>query len=190
MPVTESFLAIIDTETTGLSVDDQIIELACILTDFKLAEVGRFHARFKPTRPVHPEAAAKNGYDPAVWDREAVPFLRFVEWCKPPRIPFGHVAVPVGHNVGFDQPKIELAYKATGASFCPISRRGIDTMSIALVLRLAGVLRCENVRLETIARAMDLPLPTHRAMADAETVRAVLARAVDLLGPRVLSPAT
>ena len=189
MALTESFLAFIDTETTGLSPADEIIELACILTDLKLQEVGRWHGKFKPGRAVHPEAAAINGYDVATWEREAVPFGQFIAWCKPPRIPFGHAAVPVGHNVIFDQPRIEAAFKATGA-FCPISRRGIDTMSLALTLRLAGVLQCENVKLPTVAAALGVCKPTHRAMDDAETVRAIVGRTVERLGPQVLAART
>src|SRR4030095_10281443 len=114
MVLTESCLASTDPETTGLSPADEIIELACILTDLELKEVGRWQGKFKPGRPVHPGAAALTGYAAATWEREAVPFRSFIEWSKPPRIPFGHAAVPVGHNVIFDQPRIEAAFKATG----------------------------------------------------------------------------
>jgi DNA polymerase III epsilon subunit-like protein len=186
MALTESLLAFIDTETTGLTAADEVIELACILTDMNLQEVGRWQGKFKPACPVHPQAAAINGYDADTWEQQAVPFGHFIAWCKPPRIPLGHAAVPVGHNVIFDQPRIEAAFKAQGA-FCPISRRGIDSMSIALTLRLAGVLRCENVKLPTVAEALGVCRPTHRAMDDAETVRAILGRAVQLLGPQALA---
>lgn len=47
-------LAFTDLETTGLDPDaEEILEVACIVTDDKLVETARFHALVTPDRPFH-----------------------------------------------------------------------------------------------------------------------------------------
>ena len=66
MALTEASCAFIDTETTtGLSPADEIIELACILTDLELKEIGRWQGKFKPGRA----GAPRGGCDPAATTR-------------------------------------------------------------------------------------------------------------------------
>jgi DNA polymerase III epsilon subunit-like protein len=127
--------------------------------------------KLKHARPVHPDAAAKNGYDPAVWAREAVGFEDFVRWTAR-HIPFGSVAVPVGHNVAFDMPRIQRAFKARGA-FCPFAFRAIDTLTLANIYRLTGMLPLADSRLETVARAIGHRHTAHRALGDAEACMAL-----------------
>ena len=74
-------LVVLDTETGGLDPSDRcIIELAARLVrldpENKAVRVPRaklFHVYVEPDRPVHPTAAAVNGYDEAYWAANAMP---------------------------------------------------------------------------------------------------------------------
>ncbi len=66
-------LAFLDLETTGLSIErDDILELACIVTDDAFAEVARYHAVIKATREFHtlPEVVRDMHTQSGLW-REA-----------------------------------------------------------------------------------------------------------------------
>ncbi len=58
-----------DTETTGLDrQSDEVIELAALRIDWPSWRVdGAYYQRFRPTRAVHPDAAAVNGYTSEAW---------------------------------------------------------------------------------------------------------------------------
>ncbi len=114
-----------------------------------------------------PEAAAKNGYDPKVWSQEAVPFYKYQAWMER-HIKFGQVAVPVGHRVEFDRNILNERYFRPTGAFFKWSYRMIDTTGLAMTLKAAGVIKCESVRLEEVAKALDFKPEGefHRAMAD------------------------
>lgn len=183
MPVTESYFAFLDTETGGVVPGkDPVIEIATILTDLKRVEIARFDAKIKLRvgDTVQPAAAAINGYDPAVWAKEAVPFHQYVQFLKR-NIPYGSVAIPVGHRVPFDREMIDVGYYKPMQLFNPLGYRMADTLSMAMALRCAGVIEVENLQLATVAKALGIPTPaSHRAMGDCETAKAVFERCVDL----------
>ncbi len=179
MPVTDDYLAFLDTETGGLTPGKScVIEVATILTDHQLVEVGRYEAKIKlrPGDVVGTEAAKINGYDPAVWEEEGVPFSDYQEWLER-KIPRGSVAIPVGHNVGFDRDMIDLGYYKPYGKFCQLSYNKVATVGIAMALKVAGVIDVPNVKLSTVSAALGIEHSrAHSAMADLLVAKAIFER--------------
>lgn len=179
MPVTEDYLAFLDTETGGLTPGKScVIEVATVLTDLRLVEVGRFEAKIKLRHGdvVGEEAAKINGYDAELWEEEGVPFSEYQDWLER-KIPRGSVAIPVGHNVGFDRDMIDLGYYKPSRRFCPLSYHKVDTVGIAMALKIAGVIDVPNVKLTTVSAALGIEHgKAHSAMADLLVSKAIFER--------------
>lgn len=175
MPVQESFLIFEDLETTGLQPGrDEAVEIASLLTDWKMTEVARFHKKvqFNPAL-MSPEAAAVNHYDPQVWSREAVPFYEYQHWLAK-HIPFGHVAIPVGHNARFDRDILDQRYFKPAGTFFKWAFRCVDTVQLGTLLRVAGVIEVENLKLGTLAGALKVDTgKAHTAWDDMMAVKGI-----------------
>src|SRR5579859_934718 len=74
IPLNDHNLFFFDCETGGLTWNDHdMVEVACIVTDPSGRNVlSKYHARVLPKLPVHPDAAAINGYNVEKWASEAV----------------------------------------------------------------------------------------------------------------------
>lgn len=182
MPIKENYLLFLDTETGGLVPGKSpVIEVAAILARMDGSEIARYASKIllEEGQAVDYEAAAVNGYNKDLWLKEGRPFHQFREWLKT-KIPFGSVAIAVGHNVRFDRDMIDLGYYKPARLFCPISYRTIDTQAIAMILRFSGKVQVEDVKLGTIARALGLEKSFHAALADCEAARDIylLAQAI------------
>jgi len=184
MAPTEKFLAFLDTETGGLIPGKSpVLEIATILTDLEGNDIGTFESKIllRPGDVVDPAAAKINGYDASVWQKEAKPFAEYMAWLHG-LIPFGSVAIPVGHNVGFDRDMIDLGYYKPAQRFCPLSYHKIDTVALAAAMRLAGLIQCENLKLATVAAALKIEMgAAHRAASDCVAARKVFLRAVQCM---------
>lgn len=182
MPLVEDLLAFVDTETSGLVPGvARVIEVATILATLGGTELARFDARIQvPDEHAVPlEVAGINGFDRDEWRRTAVPFAEYEAFLKR-WVQRGHVAVPVGHNVGFDRRMIHESHY--GARFCPLSYHLIDTVSLAGVLRQAGVISTPNLKLGTVCDALGVVrVKDHRAMSDCLAAREIYLRCADLL---------
>jgi len=179
----EDVLAFLDVETTGLVPGrDEVCEIATIITDLSLKEIDRIVMKVKLTHPerMSPEAAAKNGYDPVVWAKEARPFVEWKMWLRK-HTPRPRVAIPVGHNVGFDRDIIYEYYYKPGKEFLPLSYHKFDTVGIPLMLKVAGLLDVPNFRLETVKEAIGIKSVGHRAMADCEAAKALFEKMLFML---------
>lgn len=181
--IQESFILFEDTETTGkVPGKDEPSEIASILTDLKNREIARYHKKIRLQDPMlmTAEAAAINGYDPAVWAKEAVPFFDYDHWLQK-HIPFGHVAIPIGHNPKFDRDIIDLKHYKPYGKFFKWALRCVDTAAFALALRLRGILKVPDVKLATVSRALGFPAQTHRAMDDCEASKKIFELVCDAL---------
>lgn len=184
MPVTDDYLAFLDTETGGLVPGkDCVIEIATILTDLRLVEVGRIEMKVKLRAHdlVGTEAARVNGYTPEGW-KDAPPFGEWQSWMEK-KIPRGSVAIPVGHNVGFDRDMIDLGYYKPFNRFLPLSYHKIDTVGLAMALKVAGVIDVPNVKLTTLSAALGIEHSrAHNAMADLLVSKAIFERTSAFFG--------
>lgn len=63
-----------------------------------------------------------------------------------------------------------------------MSYHKIDTVGLAAVMRTAGLIQCENLKLATVLKALKIEAQaTHRAMADCEAAREIFMVAVRLM---------
>jgi DNA polymerase III epsilon subunit-like protein len=161
-----------DTETTGLDpYDDEIIQIAAIKVMHHPEDPAKvvrldnctMELKIKPTKPVPPEVAKLNGYDPEVWEKEAVSleeamekYEKFVMWTN-----FG------GQNPAFDKAFIMQAFKKCGIDWPRMQGyRLIATEMLAWPLLLTG--KIPNVKQETLVNYFKLGKQTHDALDDVE----------------------
>ncbi len=183
MALMEDYLGFLDTETGGLVPGKfPVIEVACIITDMKLKEVARFEKKIRLRKGdvVGPKAAAMNGYTPEVWAKEAVPMQTFMDFLSY-RIPRGHVAVPIGHNIQFDIDMLREGYFSPIHQFFPFSFRKVDTIAIAMAMKVSGMIDVPNVKLTTVSEALGIEhSKAHTAMADVEVCKEMFQRTVSV----------
>lgn len=121
----------VDVETTGLFPEsDSVIQVAGIRTDHTGATVkGTFCVKVKPTTPMHPAAAAVNGYTPEAWEGALSP-----QEAAGKLATFAKGAEFAAHCVWFDHGFCEKLLKDNGVKV-PWGRRLIDTQTLAHLLR-------------------------------------------------------
>lgn len=183
MQLIEDMVAFVDTETGGVTPGKSpVIEVATIVTDLKFKEVARVGMKvaLRPGDVVEPGAAAVNGYTPEAW-ADARSFGEYVAFLKRV-IPYGHSALPVGHNVQFDLDMLREGYFKPQGLFFPFSYRAVDTLVLARTLSLAGVINLPNHKLSTVTAAMGIRHEhAHGALSDCEASRDVFLKVVDML---------
>lgn len=124
-------IAFVDVETTGLdSNKDSVIQVAVVRTDSTGEKVKMtLCIKVKPTTPVHPAAAAVNGYTPEAWADAVSPAEaaeQLAAACQGTEF--------AAHCVWFDQGFCEKLLKTHGHKI-PWGRRLIDTQTLAHLLR-------------------------------------------------------
>ena len=160
------------TETTGLDpYNDEIIQIAAIKVlhdpedSSRVVRLGgaTMEMKIKPTKEVPPEVAKINGYDPEVWEKEAVSleeamrkYADFVTWTN-----FG------GQNPAFDKAFIQQAFTKCGIKWPRMQGyRLIAVEMLAWPLLLTG--KIQNVKQETLVKHLGLGMQTHDALDDVE----------------------
>ena len=178
--------AFIDCEFGGLDPElHDITEIAVILTDYRLAELGtrEWKVRARPER-ITPEAAEIQGYDPALWAAEALP-LRQVLGELAAMLPKDKVVVPAGQNVRMDVQFIERAYRSCALEY-PFDYHVIDlaTLFYAWSLVVGEPVQALSLRqAATTAGLVEGSVP-HRALADARLTLETFRHYVGRLAPR------
>jgi oligoribonuclease (3'-5' exoribonuclease) len=161
--------AFMDCEFGGLDLErHDITEIAVIVTDYRLAELGsaEWKVRARPER-VSKEAAELQGYDAATWEREAVPLRRALTELKA-LLPAGKTVVPSGQNVRMDVAFLERGYQSCEIPW-PFDYHVIDLATLYYSWSLVAGEVVPALSLRQAANAAELvkgPVP-HRAMADA-----------------------
>lgn len=185
-------IVFLDTETGGLdSTKDQIIQVACIATDFdSLESIEEFEVKIQLIEGRYSqEALFVNSYNPEVWAKEAKTsaaarqlfnsFLRkhaTLEMLSKRGSKY-HVAEIAGQNVGFDVDFLRAWFKETDDFFPAAFGDGgrFDTMHLARALNFARGYNFENYKLETLARTLGVSTEaqTHDALDDVRLTIAV-----------------
>lgn len=165
----ETTLVFVDTETTGLVHRfNHIIQLAYIKLiesptplDLKELKTVEMKLRLPEGVTVPPDVAKLNGYDPAVWAREAIPreeaidqFLQDLTWSS-----FG------GQNPQFDYRFIDeelFRQKKSWPKMANYSLYSVDAM--ARPLQKKGLI--QNVKQETLCAFFNIGAQTHDALDD------------------------
>jgi len=162
-----------DLETTGLSSYSRILEIGAVR--FRGGgEVEIFATLVKTSQPIQPGAHAVHGIDEGMLDdapppREAV--AAFLEFCG--------TSVLVAHNARFDVAMLSLELTILGM---PVP---VNPVLDSLALSRKAFRQLANHRLETVARHLDIPtVGMHRALPDAQAVRAILETALRDGSPR------
>jgi DNA polymerase III epsilon subunit-like protein len=165
--INECNLFFFDCETGGLDPNiASMIEVACVVTDPTGENViHEYCAKVKPLKPVHPTAAAINGYTPEVWEKEAVDSVTAMAKL----MAYARGAVFIAHNVAFDwaffeQEMKRLAYRWQG------DYHKVDT--VALAWPFYSSMRVPNVKLVTLREFFGIETgDAHRALADVHACR-------------------
>lgn len=155
-------LVFLDLETTGLDpgAGHRVCEVA-LLREYAGVEIGRLVSLVAPGRPLDPGAAAVNGLDEARL-ASAPPFAR----VAPAITALVDEAVLVGHHLHFDLAFLTAELTLLGQP--ALANPGLDTLSLARRL-----VRRPSYSLSALAANLGLPAPSHRAMADVLTTRAL-----------------
>jgi DNA polymerase III epsilon subunit-like protein len=185
---TEFVFAFLDCEFGGLDPElHDITEVAVIVTDYRLAELGarEWKVRARPER-ITPEAAEIQGYDAAVWQAEALP-VRQVLTEIAELLPRGKnvKVVPAGQNVRMDVLFLERAFRACEIPW-PFDYHVIDLATLYFAWSLVAGETVQALSLRQAATAAGLvqgPVP-HRALADARLTLETFRHYVGRLAPR------
>jgi DNA polymerase III subunit epsilon len=158
-----------DCETGGLSsAEADMIEVAVVLTDPTGQNVlQEFCAKVFPKKPVHPKAAAVNGYTQEKWAAEGVdldgPMVKMLSMSKD--------AIFVSHNTPFDWGFFSSAMAERQQRWGGDYHK-IDTIALATPLWKAG--RIENLKLATLVSYFGMHQDAaHTALSDARDCRKV-----------------
>ncbi len=166
-------LAVIDTETTGLSPEtgDRVIEVAVIL--FENGEVTeRWSSLCNPGAPLHPDVIRITG----ITDADLVGQPRFADIVGD----LHHRLIGrllVAYNAGFDR-NFLVHELARAGSALPQGARWLDPMVFAKEMQKGQ----GNMKLGTVAKRLGVSLEeAHRAAADAECAGRVLLKLAEQL---------
>ena len=181
----EFAFAFMDCEFGGLDPElHDITEIAVILTDYRLAELGskEWKIRARPER-ISREAAEISGYDAAAW--AGAPPIRQVLDELTALLPRDKTVVPAGQNVRMDVIFVERAFKSCGLGY-PFDYHVIDlaTLFYSWSLVMGEPVAALSLRQAALtAGLIDGSVP-HRAMADARLTLDTFRYYVGRLAPR------
>lgn len=182
-----TLLVFVDLETGGFDRDDEILQIAYIVTD----PTGRktLARAVEKIKPEHPErikaaAAAINGYNAQDW-ADAPPLRdvmeRMVNTVSGLLGPFDSAQM-VAHNSPFDIPRIEAAVAASGLRMPRGGHHSLDTASIAWPLIKQGKFAGQGLETLCITLGIKRDRP-HDAMSDTEDCRRVYVACMEVLTP-------
>ena len=154
-------ILIVDTETTGLTAEDEIVEFAGLLLwkdGWRLREVAKYHGLREPECSMHPAAMAAHGLSEYELSDQRLDLAKM-------RSLFERCDVVVAHNAHFDRRFIE--------PILPVSRKRTWLCSCHGINWKAHGMK--NKRLQTLVEHHGIdPGRAHRAMADVVALKRLL----------------
>ena len=166
--MTDFAFAFMDCEFGGLDPElHDITEVAVIVTDYRLAELGQAEWKVAArAERISDEAAAISGYDPKAW--KDAPHVRQVLTELAAMLPAGKTVVPAGQNVRMDVSFLERAYRNCGIDY-PFDYHVIDlaTLFYAWSLVSGEPVAALSLRQAALTAGLTDGPMAHRAMADA-----------------------
>lgn len=158
------FVAVVDTESTGLEKTDEPVSLGIILYEVeinkgsKLAEIGRYYGEREPNVPIHPRAAAVNGMTIArlkgkKLDNEVIHTL------------LSQADIIVAHNANFDYRMVWQVYPEAASKIwaCSIQSLKFHWSSFP------------NRKLDTLCEAFNIQrAQPHNALSDCDALAQLL----------------
>jgi len=165
---------VLDTETTGLKPTyHEVIQVATIMCDSELNELGRFSFKIRPrwVERANKKALEINGFHPRTWNpdfythRKALKELnRFV---KKYSNEYDEI-IPSGQNTKFDTNFLVEEYNRSGVLY-PFSHLNLDLIDIVKIWEKDTGVRLKNRKLSTLSEYTGcINLNPHDALADAE----------------------
>lgn len=178
--------AFIDCEFGGLDPErHDITEIAVIVTDYRLAELGQgeWKVKARPER-ITDEAAAIFGYDAEVWERDGVSIRRALTGMQA-LLPAGSTVVPAGQNVRMDVQFLERAYRSCELPY-PFDYHVVDlaTLFYAWSLVAGEVVPALSLRQAATTAGLVSGSVAHRAMQDTRLTLETFRHYVGRLAPR------
>lgn len=165
-----------DCETGGLEPSEaDMVEVAVVLTDPSGKNVlEEFSAKVFPKKPVHPKAAAVNGYTAEKWASEAVeldgPMIKMLTMARD--------AIFISHNTPFDWSFFNAAM-AQRQQRWPSDYHKVDTVALATPLLQFGLV--ENLKLVTIVNHFGFEQESaHSALSDARDCRRIYLKLMEI----------
>ena len=138
----------LDTETTGLDAKrHEIIQVAAILCNKQLVEIGRTAFKIKPQfiERASPKALEVNGYSPTTWktgfSSHKIAFIKLNDFFKH-FVDDDKQLIMIGQNVKFDYEFLKEGYNNAGIVF-PFSEETLDLIMVAKIWSAA-----KNVKLK------------------------------------------
>lgn len=172
----------VDCETTGLDpVQDGMIQVAGMIEiDGEVKE--EFNYKCKPFKGdmVHQKALDVNKVTLAelkAWDEPSVVYFKLKALFDKYVDKFDRrdKLYAVGQNVGFDLDFMREFFKKNKDNYFGsyVHYHKIDLIAITTIMRIAGKLQLENMKLETVMKALNIGAQTHDALDDVRAVRKV-----------------
>ena len=162
---------IFDTETTGLTDDDTVIEFAaikCGLEGGKTVPVDQVNFYIKPKKPMGQKVVSVHGISNEYLEDKPDEKDVFPEICKF----LGDNPILVGHNVGFDIRMLANLYARNGAAFH--YQVALDTLEMSR--DLFDMKDTPSYKLDDLARSfhLDSGIHFHNALDDAKATLRLL----------------
>lgn len=171
----EALVVILDTETTGLSAQDEIIELAmvAVIHDRRgvvVDVVDTFDAFRQPSRAIPPEVTRLTGITWEMVEGRSIPAREVEDFV-------GDASLVICHNASFDRPVCERHYRVFADLPWACSLREVDWADLGY----------EGVKLPYLLGRHGLFYEAHRALDDCHALLELAAATVTVGAGTVLS---
>lgn len=182
-------LLFLDTETTGLTKDHAVIQIAGIVdVDGEVKEKFNLHAAPQPADLINDQALQIQNI---TRDTLATYPTAFTTYGAIKRICDKYIDkynkldkfILAGQNCKFDYDMMESFFLKCGDKYWHsyVAYHVVDLVACTALLKLAGRINPANAKLSTVAASLNIPLEAHDAMNDIEATRQIFYRYVDMV---------